>query len=124
MYCFFDSYAIIEIIKGSKAYQKFKDNIIITTKLNLFEVYYYLLRDFGVEVANHFLEEYSRFSMEFGNNIIRSAAAFRLEYKSRNSPITVSMTDSIGYKLAEYLGIKFLTGDDQFKGLSNVEFVK
>jgi predicted nucleic acid-binding protein len=34
------------------------------------------------------------------------------------------MVDCISYALANRLGIKFLTGDMQFEGLPNVEFVK
>ena len=58
--------------------------------------------------------------MDYDKEIIQSAAEFKLANKSRN----LSMADCIGYKLSEFLGIKFLTGDRQFEGLPNVEFVK
>ena len=34
------------------------------------------------------------------------------------------MTDCIGYIIAKRLGMKFLTGDKEFEGFENVEFVK
>ena len=40
---FFDSYAIIELIKGNEKYDFVKNSIIITSPMNLAEVYYALL---------------------------------------------------------------------------------
>lgn len=117
---FFDSYAIIEIFKGSPKYKVFLDSMIIITKLNLFEVYYKILRDFGQDMAKSILEKYQKFVIDYDSEIIASAAKFKLENKSKN----LSMADCIGYKLAEYLNIKFLTGDCQFEKLPNVEYVK
>ncbi len=42
---YFDSYAIIEILAGNLSYQKYADKVCLLTKLNLFEVYYSLLRE-------------------------------------------------------------------------------
>ena len=44
----------------------------------------------------------------------------RLKHKKRD----LSMTDCIGYAIAKRLGIKFLTGDKEFKDFENVEFIK
>lgn len=44
---FFDTYAIIETLKGSDGYLAFSDKQIITSVNNLVEVYYYLLREKG-----------------------------------------------------------------------------
>lgn len=117
---FFDSYAIIEIILGNENYKEYTRSIILTTKLNLFEVFYGLLKDVGEKEANLFLDKYYRFIMDFDKDIIKKAATFRLQYKKRN----LSMTDCIGYMLAGKWGIKFLTGDKEFKEMENVEFVK
>ena len=45
---------------------------------------------------------------------------FRLLNKKRK----LSYVDCLGYILAGMNGAKFLTGDNQFKDLQNVEFVK
>ena len=36
----------------------------------------------------------------------------------------MSMPDAIGYVIAKRLEIKFVTGDNDFKDIPNVEFVK
>ena len=36
----------------------------------------------------------------------------------------LSMTDCVGYVVAKRLGVKFLTGDKEFRNFQNVEFVK
>ena len=117
---FFDSYALIEVVKGSENYSRFKDCILTTSKLNKFETYYILLRNSGKDLAEAFLQRYYYSITDFSQEIIQSAAEFKLENKNQR----LSMADCIGYKIAESLGIKFLTGDEQFKNKPNVEFVK
>jgi len=117
---FFDSYAIVEIIKGNKNYEPFIRADIITTKLNIFEVYYGLLRDVGEKEAEEFLKKYYQFIINFDENMIRESSKFKLNNRKRN----LSMVDCIGYILAKKIDIKFLTGDKEFENLPNVEFVK
>ena len=55
---FYDSYSIIEYLKGNKNFEKyFKEPSGITTKLNLMEVYYSLLHEenYADEVYTSFL---------------------------------------------------------------------
>lgn len=117
---FFDSYAIIETIKGNTNYQMYKSCEVIITKLNLFEIYFKLLKDFSESDANEFLSGSYNLAVDFDEIIIKLAAKFRLQNKSRN----LSMVDCIGYILAKSLGLVFLTGDEQFKDIENVEYVK
>ena len=117
---FFDTYAIIEIIKGNENYKKYRDFKISLTKLNLFELYYNLLRDSGEEVAKKSLTKYSNFVTDFNEDIIENAAKMKFIFKKQD----MSMVDCIGYIKAKQLGIKFLTGDKQFEFLPDVEFVK
>lgn len=117
---FFDSYALFEIISGNLKYKLYIKARVVTTKLNIFEVYRGLSRDVGEEEAEKFLEEYYPFSIDFNEEDIRNAAKLKIEHKKRD----LSMTDCIGYVLAKRLSIKFLTGDKEFKDLANVEFVK
>src|SRR3989338_7003397 len=92
---FFDSYAIVEIIKGNKNYEPFIRADIITTKLNIFEVYYGLLRDVGEKEAEEFLKKYYQFIINFDENMIRESSKFKLNNRKRN----LSMVDCIGYTL-------------------------
>lgn len=116
---FFDSYAIIEIVLGNENYKKYTDSIILTTRLNLFEVFYALLKDVGEKEAGFCLDRYYEFIIGFGKEVIKKAARFRLQHKKRN----LSMTDCIGYILAKEWNVKFLTGDKEFENMENVEFV-
>ena len=118
---FFDSYAFFEIVNGNLAYEPYTKSIsIITTKLNLMELHYGLLRMEGEEEANRIYEEYVRFVIEFSDEDIKEANNFRLKNKKED----LSYVDCIGYILACRNDVKFLTGDSKFRDLDNVEFVK
>ena len=79
-----------------------------------------MLRNVDNEKANFFMDNYYELAIDFNKNIIKKAAEFRLKHKERK----LSMTDCVGYILALELGIKFLTGDLEFKDMENVEYVK
>ena len=117
---FFDSYAFIELLRGNPGYVRFKNTELATTKLNLMEVYYKILQEFGKKEADDFYDNMIKFTLEIHDNIIKEAVQFRLRNKSKN----LSYVDCIGYVLAKSSGLKFLTGDRQFKDMENVEFVK
>ncbi len=117
---FFDTYAFFEIIRENKSYEKYLDTPIITTKLNLFELYNGFLKSKNDELANISLEKYYQFVVDFDEDVIKEAAKLKVLLNKRD----VSMTDCIGYCLAKQLGIKFLTGDMAFEHMENVEFVK
>ena len=116
---FFDSFAIIEILKSSDNYRKYLDSEFVTTKLNIFEVYYKILK-VSQEDADVFLKKFVSKAVDFDDAVISEACKFRLQNKEKN----LSMTDCIGYAVALKAGVKFLTGDKEFKGMPNVEFVK
>jgi len=42
----------------------------------------------------------------------------------KNMKLNINYVDAIGYSISFDSGIKFLTGDNEFKNLPNVEFVK
>ncbi len=117
---FFDTYAFYEIIKKNERYEKYLEAKVITTKLNLFELYHAFLKEGNESLAKSSLEKYYYFAHDFDETVIASAATLKKTLAKRD----VSMTDCIGYVLAKQLGIRFLTGDEQFRDLENVEFVK
>jgi predicted nucleic acid-binding protein len=116
---FFDTYALIEIAKGNPRYKRYLDvERILLTKLNLIELYYAILRDFGeIEAKKHYFF-YLPFAEEITDETVFEAVRFRLEHKK------LSYADCIGYVTAKRKGVKFLTGDVAFRGLENVEFVR
>ena len=117
---FFDTYALIEIFEGNEAYSKYFDREFFITKLNLFEFHYYLLRKISSEEADKIIGGFIPNITEFDTQIVKKASKFRLLYKSRG----LSMTDCIGYVYARENGLKFVTGDKEFRKMENAEFTK
>jgi uncharacterized protein len=102
---FFDTYAFFEVLNGNPGYSEYLKGKIVTTRLNLLELHYCLLRHLCIE---------------YGDTTIKKASILKNNLKKRR----LSYIDCIGYVIAKTLNIKFLTGDKQFEDLENVEFVK
>ena len=118
---FYDSYAIIEYLRGNKKYQKyFKEPFGITTKLNLMEVYYALLDD--EKYADEVYSSFSTVAIEPSDTQIKEAMKKRKVLK--RDGLDISYADAVGYVLSLDMKIKFLTDDREFKNLPNVEYVK
>ena len=117
---FFDSYALIEIIKGNENYKKYLNETPITTRFNLMEIYYYLLREKDEQKAEFYYNSYLPSCISVSDKVIKKAMKLKLKLKDKK----LSYADCIGYIFALELGLKFLTGDNEFKDLMNVEFVK
>src|SRR3989344_4219620 len=120
---FFDTYAIVEINKGSPNYIKYKEAKFVTTLLNLMEFYNVLLKKFDAEKSSNEFDFYLSGCVELNPSIIKEAVEFRAEFNNKNN-FRISYVDAIGYIISLRLNIKFLTGDEAFKNLENVEFVK
>lgn len=116
----FDTYALIEIIKGNANYKDYISSKIVINKFILTELTYWLISNYGVEIASKYIDDYADFVKDFDVGIIIKAMSFRHKHKDKR----LSMTDCISYFQARELGIKFLTGDRQFENLDEVEFVK
>ncbi len=120
---FYDTYALIEYIDENPKYRKFfQENKGITTRLNLMELYYAMLKDIGKEKAEIAFDSLSPIAVEIKDESIKEAMKLRLEFK--NKKLNISYVDAIGYQLSLENNIKFLTGDKEFKKIKNVEFVK
>jgi len=117
---FFDTYAFVEVLKANPRYKKYSVGVaIITTKLNLMELYYGLLLQQGKEEAEKRYTEYIDFCVPIDDLIFKKACEFRAEHKKRK----LSYVGCIGYTIAKFRGIRFLTGDSQFEDLENVDAV-
>jgi len=118
---FWDSYAIIELEKGNPKYERFKDSTITLTIFNLPEIYWTFLKLFNEKLADEIYEGYSNAIVEIDDETMKQAIKFRKKvYKKKK----ISYADAIGYVYALRNNIVFLTGDKEFEGLENVEFVK
>lgn len=116
---FLDTYALIEVLKGNRAYTNYFDVPFSITKLNLFELHHYLLREKGDEIADRAAEAYIPNLVDYGLAIIKKASKFRTKHKQKD----LSMTDCVGYIFAIENGLLFVTGDKGFKDVENVDFI-
>lgn len=117
---FFDTYAIFEIIKKNKNYEKFFGQEILTSVLNLGELYYGLLKDYGNATALEWFAELKNLAIPIDVETIKLAMEFKHSHKNKN----FSFIDCVGYVIAKEHGLIFLTGDKEFENLKNVEFIK
>jgi|SRR3989338_4606225 len=87
---FFDTYAIIEIIKGNINYKKYSNKPFITTIYNLMELYYALLRLYDENKAEKYFEFFRPACVPVHDNTVKAAMKFRLiemsEIATRNLP--------------------------------------
>jgi len=114
---FFDTYALIEVYEGNKNYDQYKDKEFVTSYFNLIEFDFYLLKN---EEDRNLFKRLKEFIIRIEDEDVKKANELKLKYKKED----ISFTDCLGYIIAKRLGIKFLTGDNQFKDKENVEFVK
>ena len=119
---FFDTYALFEIFFGNQNYLKYLDSEVVTTRLNLMEIYFHLLRDYGEATAEKYYDETIGYSIEFTDKDIKEAMKFRLKMKKKKKAL--SYVDALGYTIANRMKIGFLTGDNAFEDVPNVEYVK
>jgi len=117
---FFDTYAIIELVKENLNYSRFKDEEIITTALNLGEFYLSCLKIKDTESGEKWCNLLHDSTLSIELETVKKAMKFKLENKKKN----LSFVDSVSYLIAKENGLKFLTGDKEFEGMENVEFVK
>lgn len=117
---FFDSYAIIEMLKMSLTYEKYRDEKITITLLNLLEITYFLLLSHGEQTAMQIFSRFKEFVVDVPDEIIIETVKFRAEHKRKS----LSYADCLGYCYAKHFKLLFLTGDDAFKGMPYVEFMK
>ena len=115
---FFDTYALHEVVVGSVAYARVIDGArMVTTRLNLMELHYILLRQ-GAD-ADAVYDALLPSCIDVDDAVVKQANALRLSLKRRN----VSYVDCMGYVMAQRLGIPFLTGDKEFKNVTGVHWV-
>ncbi|MBI2004130.1 PIN domain-containing protein [Candidatus Pacearchaeota archaeon] len=117
---FYDTYALIEIIKGNLNFDKFKEATPICIIQNLFELHQALLRDFNKKTADYWINKFDYKLLEILKEDIIKASDFRFKHNK----LKLSMTDCLGYILAKKNKLKFLTGDEKFEDFEYVEFVK
>lgn len=121
---FGDTYALIELLKGNPSYDRYSNADLVTTEFNMLELTYALLRDFGRHETVNVID-FIRRKIEViptDDSDYLDASALRLSANKTGKKL--SLVDALGYSCSRKLGIKFLTGDREFKELDNVEYIK
>jgi len=118
---YFDTYALIELGKGNPNYEPYKENVkILLNRLNLLEFSYFLFREGKGEDSKEIFRKYLRYDIDYDEDVLIKAAEMKLKFLKQR----LSFVDCIGYILAKKNNAKFLTGDEHFRDMGNVEFVK
>lgn len=117
---FMDTYGLIEIAYGNKFFEKYLDNDVITSKLNMAELYYVLNLKYNGKTAAYFFNLFSKLVFDFPPELIPKAMELRFKYKDK----ALSYIDCIGYVFARENKRIFLTGDRAFQGMDGVEIIR
>ena len=125
----FDTYALIEwLVKENENYRKYfvqmENSEGFVTTFTLVELYHKVYHTLGQGRVDEI------FAIVTGNlnvtkvtpEIIKKSGIFRSQMLKKK--LEVSYTDSVNYATATFLGVKLLTGDEDFRNVDNVEFVK
>ena len=115
---FFDSYALFEITYGNQKYLPYAQEGGVTTIFNISELNYGLKKTKSLQEANVLTDIFKPNVIKVTWQDIKKAMDLKIKRKEMSIP------DVIGYTVAKRLDIPFLTGDEDFKNLDNVEFVK
>lgn len=116
---FYDTYALVELMKGNPDYVRFvieKDGV--TSRFNLMELYRFLLKTSRKPEADKQFDALLPFTVDFEDQDLKDAVLL----KEKN--LYLSYVDCLGYVTASRLGLKFLTGDKEFSKYKNVVFVR
>lgn len=120
MTLYFDTYAILAVLRGSPAYEPLRSEPGVTHQMNLLEAAVQLARR-GVPAPFSLIDRMGLGLVGALREDLEAAAGFKLrpEWRARN----LSYIDALGYALALRLGRPFLTGDAGFRGLPGVQYV-
>jgi len=117
---YMDTYALMEIARGNPKFAKYLKGEWLTSDLTLAEFFGVLLRKEGEKTAEYWHKKMAVGSVGVDRVTLKEAARCRQEMKKSR----ISFFDAYGYAYSVMNGCDFLTGDKEFEGLRNVEFVK
>jgi predicted nucleic acid-binding protein len=94
------------------------------SEITLIELYHHVFHNEGLEIADTIYSSVINHLniAKLDHEVIKKAGVFRSDMLKQKR--TLSYANCVNYILANKLEIKLLTGDEDFRGLENVEFVK
>jgi uncharacterized protein len=115
---FFDTYAILGILKAEPAYASYREAGGYTHSMNLLESIVHLARS-GDPAPLRTVKTLRLSTVSAQDEDLLVAAALKLGPKRG-----LSYVDALGYAIARRLNVAFLTGDSFFRDVPGVEFVR
>ena len=120
---FADSYALVALLEGNERYVRvFQRKDVVTSALNLLEVYATLLRRLDRAECRELTAGIVSLVVAVPPEVAFAAAEFRQSMRSQKRDC--SYIDAWGYTAAQHLRVPFLTGDPSFRHVEGVEFVR
>ncbi len=120
MNVFLDTYALIEILRNNQKYEYLRGAKGVFTIFNLVELYYNIIADAGEDEAQRIYLFLKQDVVELDDLSVFEAMKFRRANKKGD----FSYADAVGYVYALRHKIPFVTGDEGFRNLANVIFIK
>ena len=117
---YLDTYALVEVSRGNQKFSKYSQEEFITSDITLAEFYGVLLREFNEKTAEYWLHKLRPYSEEVYLDVLIKAVTLKRQLKETK----LSFFDAVGYIFSKERGAVFVTGDEDFKNMNNVEFVK
>lgn len=120
---FADSYALVALLEGNERFVRiFRRKAVVTSALNLLEVYATLLRRLDRTECRELTAGIVSMVVAVPPEVAFAAGEFRQSMRLRKRDC--SYIDAWGFAAAQHLGVPFLTGDTSFRHLDGVEFVR
>ncbi|MDP2924992.1 MAG: PIN domain-containing protein [Nanoarchaeota archaeon] len=115
-----DTYALMEIYNGNPKFSDYLSSNSIITGETIAEFYGVLLKEHDIEEADFWYKKLKFLVKNVSFEILVKAIKFKFENRKKG----VSFFDSVGYIYSIENNLIFVTGDKEFEGLKNVEFIK
>jgi len=105
-------------VRGNPRYRKYLAAELRTTVWNLVELYLAILRDRGEIEAQRQFARFRTIAIDPEDGWLFEAMGLTARHPK------LSYADAIGYTAARRIGARFLTGDEAFRRLPDVEFCR
>jgi len=106
------------VVRGSPRYRRYLAAELRTSVWNLVELYLAILRDRGEDEAQRQFARFRTIAIDPGDGWLFEAMGLKVRRPK------LSYADAIGYTAARRIGARFLTGDEAFRRLPDVEFCR
>ena len=115
-----DAYALVEIHNGNPLFIGLLNEEAVITDVTMAEFYGHLYKKHNAATADYWHRKLSFICKNVPRDTLIKATKFRIDRKEKN----LSFSDCVGYVFAAENGMRFVTGDREFRQMQGVEFVK